>query len=49
MKTVFSIILILVFAYLGIWLFNHINAWLGIAFEIAVVLLTVKYSHKIFK
>lgn len=49
MKTIISIITILILAYFGGLIFNHINAWAGIAFEITLVLLIVKYYNKIFK
>lgn len=30
-KILISIIILLVMLFLGIWLFNHISAWLGVA------------------
>ncbi|MBQ9646118.1 MAG: hypothetical protein IJV24_07160 [Prevotella sp.] len=35
--------------YGGVWLFNHINAWLGIVAVIIVIYVTIKLMVSIFK
>lgn len=42
-KIILQIIAIIIGIYLGTWLFNHINAWLGIGFLIIEVLIILNY------
>ena len=42
-KVILQAIVIIIGIYLGTWLFNHINAWLGIGFLIIEVLIILNY------
>jgi len=44
---IFSLLLLIAF-FAGVWLFNHINAWLGIACIILTFLAAVNYGVKLF-
>lgn len=41
-KWILTILLILGSLYLGIWFFNHINAWLGIGYVLLTIYISVK-------
>lgn len=45
-KTIFLVLLFFILLYGGVWLFNHINAWLGFAFIGGVIYF---YAKKYFK
>lgn len=49
MKIIITIILIILGIHFGIWIFNHINAWLGIALILLTLGISIKQSIKYYK
>lgn len=41
--TIIAIVLLLILGYASVWVFNHINAWLGIAFGVIVIFGAIKF------
>lgn len=48
-KTIFHVLAILAVLFGAVWLFNHINAWLGIALVVGVIIYLLNIAKKTIK
>jgi hypothetical protein len=48
-KTAFQILLFAISFYAGIWMFNHLNPWVGILLIIAIIIFSINKLFNYFK